>query len=259
MLIKAGTVIKMKNGCNGINIRTDTNLGAWGQAQNMTIEAPARFQGGRIQCLHVGAFTYINDNPYVRAVKRFGRFCAVGPNLVVGMPEHSAQSLTPHIMFPNYDSAWANGFADYATDNEEAINVIRKKQQDELKTKGMVTIGNDVWIGGNVTIMRGVTVGDGAILAAGAVVTKDVPPYAIVGGVPAKIIKYRFSDDIIERLLKVKWWNYGPDIMKGCDVTDIESTLRIIEERVARGFPEYKPEIITLDFKAKTITPAPEG
>ena len=67
MLIKAGTVIEMKNGSNGIDVRNDTNLGAWGQAQNMTIEAPARFQGGRIQCLHIGAFTYFNDNPYREA------------------------------------------------------------------------------------------------------------------------------------------------------------------------------------------------
>ena len=258
MLLKAGTVIEMKNGHNGINVRRDTTLGAWGQTNKMTIEAPARFQGGMIQCFHIGAFSYINDNPYVRAVKQFGRFCAVGPNLVVGMPEHSAQSLTPHIMFPNYDSAWANNFTDYANDNEEAINTIRLKQKEELKSKGMVTIGNDVWIGGNVTIMRGVTVGDGAIIAAGAVVVKDVPAYSIVGGVPAKIIKYRFSDDIIDKLLRLKWWEYGPDILKGCDVSDIEGTIEVLEKRVAEGFPKYKPEIITLDFKNNTITPSPK-
>ena len=65
-----------------------------------------------------------------------------------------------------------------------------------------------MWIGLNVTILGGVTVGDGAVLAAGAIVTKDVPPYAIVGGNPAKIIKYRFSKEQIEKLLKIKWWNW---------------------------------------------------
>ena len=65
-----------------------------------------------------------------------------------------------------------------------------------------------MWIGLNVTILGGVTVGDGAGLAAGAIVTKDVPPYAIVGGNPAKIIKYRFSKEQIEKLLKIKWWNW---------------------------------------------------
>lgn len=68
-------------------------------------------------------------------------------------------------------------------------------------------IGNDVWIGANVTIIAGVKIGDGAIVAAGAVVTKDVPPYAIVGGVPAKIIRYRFTDSQIVELCRLKWWN----------------------------------------------------
>jgi len=65
-------------------------------------------------------------------------------------------------------------------------------------------IGNDVWIGANAIILQGVTIGDGAVIAAGAVVTKDVPPYAIVGGVPAKVIKYRFSDDVILKLLEIR-------------------------------------------------------
>ena len=255
MLIKAKTVIKMSNGCNGIDVRRDTNLGAWGQSQIMEIEAPVRFQGGNIQCFRMGAFSYINDNAYIRAVRSIGRFCAIGPNVVVGIPEHSSKSISPNIIFPNYDSDWANGFTDYAFGNEEAIQAIRAKQGIELKDRGMVTIGNDVWIGGNVTILRGVSIGNGAILAAGAVVTKDVPPYAIVGGVPARVIKYRFSDDIIERLKSLNWWEYGPGILKGCDITDIERSVEVIERRLADGFAKYKAEIITIDFKNKTITP----
>ena len=72
-------------------------------------------------------------------------------------------------------------------------------------------IGNDVWIGWHAIITPGVSIGDGAIIAAGAVVTHDVPPYAIVGGIPAKVIRKRFSDDMIEKLLKIKWWDWSDE------------------------------------------------
>lgn len=83
-------------------------------------------------------------------------------------------------------------------------------------TRGDVTIGNDVWIGRDVTITSGVTVGDGAVIAASAVVTHDVPPYAIVGGCPAKIIKFRFSEFEIEQLMSLRWWDY-PDSFIGAN------------------------------------------
>lgn len=78
-----------------------------------------------------------------------------------------------------------------------------------IKRKGQILIGNDVWIGDGVTILGGVRIGDGAVVAAEAVVTKDVPPYAIVGGNPARVIKYRFSKDVIEKLEKIAWWNWS--------------------------------------------------
>ena len=78
-------------------------------------------------------------------------------------------------------------------------------------TKGDIIVGNDVWIGENAHIMSGVTIGDGAIVGSEALVTKDVPPYAIVGGNPAKIIKYRFDEYTIEKLLKIKWWDFDED------------------------------------------------
>lgn len=90
-------------------------------------------------------------------------------------------------------------------------------------SNGDVRIGNDVWLGGYSTIMSGVTIGDGAVVAACAVVTKDVPPYAIVGGNPAKIIRYRFSDELVASLLAIKWWDWPeryirnaiPDLLSG--------------------------------------------
>jgi len=83
----------------------------------------------------------------------------------------------------------------------------RKNHSDGI-SRGDIVIGNDVWIGINVIILSGITIGDGAIVGAGAVVTKDIPPYAIAVGVPAKVIKYRFSDEEIQLLLNAKWWDW---------------------------------------------------
>ena len=80
--------------------------------------------------------------------------------------------------------------------------------------KGDIVIGNDVWIGFEAVILSGVTIGDGAIIGTRAVVTKDVPPYTIVGGVPAKPIRKRFSDSVISELLKVQWWNWSENRIK---------------------------------------------
>lgn len=82
------------------------------------------------------------------------------------------------------------------------------KGKSKIKQKGQVIIGNDVWIGNNTTVLSGVTIGNGAVVGAGTVVVKDVPPYAIVAGNPMRILKYRFSEDEIKKLQKIKWWNW---------------------------------------------------
>ena len=79
------------------------------------------------------------------------------------------------------------------------------------KTNGDVDIGNDVWIGEHVTIMSGVTIGDGAVIATNSQVVKNVAPYSIVGGNPAKLIKYRFTEEQIQKLLEIKWWNWNDE------------------------------------------------
>lgn len=92
-------------------------------------------------------------------------------------------------------------------------------EDDNLRSSGNITIGNDVWIGYNATIMSGVTIGDGAVIAANSTVVKDVPPYSITGGNPAKHIKHRFSKEDIDFLLKEKWWNWSPEkIQKNKDL-----------------------------------------
>jgi len=94
-------------------------------------------------------------------------------------------------------------------------------------------IGHDVWIGLNAVIMNGVNVGTGAVIGAGAIVTKDVPPYAIVGGVPAKVIKYRFDEETIEQLLSSRWWELDPVVIEKLPKEDINKCL--YEIRKIRG------------------------
>ncbi|MDB5362930.1 MAG: hypothetical protein JWO51_4227 [Rhodospirillales bacterium] len=96
-------------------------------------------------------------------------------------------------------------------------------------------IGNDVWMGHNVNVMAGVSVGDGAIIAAGSVVTKDVPPYAIVAGCPATIRKYRFPEPVIERLLRVRWWDFELRALSGLNFREIDDCLPRLEEMRAQA------------------------
>jgi len=117
-------------------------------------------------------------------------------------------------------------------------------------SKGDIKIGNDVWIGENVLIMSGVTVGDGAVLGAHAVVTKDVDSYAIVAGVPAKRVKWRFPADVVEKLLQVKWWDWDvekikrhvPLLMSGCYKVFFDAVAA--EEKLCPPLPLRCPAIL---------------
>lgn len=113
--------------------------------------------------------------------------------------------------------------------------------------RGPVVIGNDVWIGQDVLIQQGVTIGDGAVVAAGSVVVKDVPPFAIVGGNPARIIRQRFPDELVERIRRVSWWQYHVADFAGLDLADPVRFLDGLEERVAAGtIAPWQPERIDL-------------
>ena len=108
-----------------------------------------------------------------------------------------------------------------------------------IKRKGQIIIENDVWVGRGATIMAGVTIHSGAVVAANSVVTKDVPPYAIVGGNPAKIIRYRFPDDVIQKLLAISWWNWSSETLKA-RYNDMQSD---INSFVNKYYPEANKDI----------------
>ena len=129
-----------------------------------------------------------------------GKFCSIacGAKFIFTSANHSLKSLSTY-PFPIFFEEWGLNKADVA---------------DAWDNKGDIIIGNDVWVGYEVVILSGVTIGDGAIIGTRAVVTKDIPPYTIVGGVPAKPIRKRFTDATIARLLELKWWDWPDERIK---------------------------------------------
>lgn len=142
---------------------------------------------------HIGKYTRINAFCQLARVT-VGNFTAIGMNTIMGLGRHPMNYASTQSIF-------------YKNNNikNDWVNPIDFKEGLPIK------VGGDVWVGRNSTVMDGVTIGHGAVIATGAIVTKDVPPYAIAAGVPAKVIKYRFNEDIIERLLEIEWWNFSDE------------------------------------------------
>jgi len=131
---------------------------------------------------------------------KIGKFCSI-----------SIDNVKVHLG-GNHRSDWISTYPFYAGwPHGNTFNEFEHSSEEYPITNGDVIIENDVWICDNVTIMSGVTIGNGAIIAAGSHVVKDVKPYSIVGGNPANHIKYRFSSEVIEKLLEIQWWNFTND------------------------------------------------
>lgn len=132
--------------------------------------------------------------PINRDKLKIGKFCSIacGAKFLFNSANHALDSLSTY-PFPLFFEEW---------------NLEKEKVTEAWDNRGDIVIGNDAWIGYEAVILSGVTIGDGAIIGTRAVVTKDVPPYTIVGGVPAKPIRKRFDEKVIKELLKIKWWDW---------------------------------------------------
>lgn len=153
--------------------------------------------------ISAGKMSYHNGNFIIQGGQKIyiGNFCAFGENIRIITENHDYN-------YPAIQYIFHRHF--FMKNHPGNYNFPPNKE----KTKGPVIIGNDVWIGHNVTILSGIEIGDGACIGTGSLITKNITPYSIVGGVPARLIKMRFREEIIEYLQEIKWWNWDENKIK---------------------------------------------
>lgn len=166
--------------------------------------------------VNVGKQSYCGGGLFIANLDtKVGSFCSFGQNVVLGHGEHPKDflSTSPYFYFDELEYK-----------NED---VVSHSEYWDLKP---INIGNDVWVGDGVFIKNGINIGDGAIIGARAVVTKDVPSYAIAVGCPARVMNYRFSEEIINDLLELKWWDLEDEVIKTLPYDDIELCIKKLKE-----------------------------
>ncbi|MCY1359872.1 Acetyltransferase (isoleucine patch superfamily) [Pseudomonas jessenii] len=173
--------------------------------------------------LEIGAHTYIRSDCVLSAVSSIGRFCSIGSSCFIGQQKssHPLDWLSSH-PFQYTDTA-------LVYDPEVAD----------------ITIGHDVWIGHSAMILEGVTIGTGAVIATRALVAHDVPPYAIVAGTPAKVVKYRHTPELIEALIDSKWWDVDVEVLKTLPLNDPQATLSLLATLQKETRADYQQIEIT--------------
>lgn len=192
-------------------------------------ESDSNFFGRVTHLPSIGAFSYTISN--LDYGIKIGRYCSLARNIQIMGAHHFPDWISTSPVF------YRPGYHDVDQDT----------MSHTARTKRRVNIGNDVWIGANVVLKSDLNIGDGAIIASNSVVTKDVPPYMIVGGIPAKIIRPRFNDELIKELQKSEWWRYHKDDFNGMNANKPFDFLQELNEKISSGqIKEYCPSILKI-------------
>jgi acetyltransferase-like isoleucine patch superfamily enzyme len=199
---------------------------------SLTLEPYCQLNAGHVLPYSMGAFSY-SHSPLARHVL-IGRYCSIGSEVKWMGGRHPVEwATTSPVVYGAVQVQVAQFFADRSSQRITA---------EPPPADPFVRIGNDVWIGDGAMIAPGVTIGDGAVVGARSLVLKDVPPYAVVGGSPARILRYRFSPELIARLRALAWWRYAPDAIQKCGFTEPERFADDLERLIATEAPrEIQP------------------
>lgn len=169
----------------------------------------------------VGSYSYIGKDCRLNA--HIGKFCSIAPGVKVVEGTHSMEYLSSSPVFLSTRRQCGTAF----TKDEIVAEELLVDKEEKIAVK----IGNDVWIGENVLIKGGIVIGDGAVVGMGAVVTKDVEPFSIIGGVPAKTIRKRFSEKVIENIYQTKWWDHDENwLREHADCFRTKDVITVIKE-----------------------------
>lgn len=249
-------VCKSSNGKNAIIVGNSINeMGAYNSKRAMEIEAPVCLRGGKFDIGFIGAYTYINENAIIRNVDRIGRYTQIGLNVVIGMPLVNEQFICLNPTFGPYRNAMFSEFSNIAYTDQWLAHMKQQVKKHSFKKDSNTIIGNDVYIGDGVVIKKGCNIGDGAYILPGSYVCNDVEAYAIVGGTPARVIKYRFDDNLIEKLLKLRWWEYTPSFVSDLDYTKPNEFIEDFEKKLnMENIDTYVCERFVFNPLEKSIT-----